>query len=240
MRGSFLLFLIMISGSAFAQFSKNKFGNSFDVKETYFSLNPFSVAEPQFAFGPSFGQRLTERSEYFIEAAYVGKTPFYKNDWQDYNMLRGARFIFQYRYHFLQQWRPLINFGEAFRSRRSRHHPFVGLEFRIKPISFSTTGSFVNAATRDTLQSYPFKANAFTYGGAVIFGNTFNLSSDGQWRLEFTAGIGAKQRNVNLKTVPDGYKTLVSQRLAFQAHSLYEEQGTVLVPLAVRLRYLFD
>jgi hypothetical protein len=240
MKTSLLLSLLLACTSSSSQFGKSKISSGYDDKEKYISINPFSVAEPQFALGPSFGCRFTERSEYFVELAYVGKTPFYKNDWVDFKRLSGARMIVQYRYHFLQQWKPLINLGLNNRRRREEHQPFIGVEFRMKPISFATKGDFINTATSDTLLGYSFSANALTYGGALIFGNTFNLSRDEKWKLEFTAGIGAKQRNVKLKTVPPGYKVLPLQRVAFQAPRLYEETGTVLIPLALRLRYVLD
>jgi hypothetical protein len=223
-----------------AQQKSGRINTRFDETEKYISLNLFSVAEPQFAFGPSFGIRFTERSEIFAEAAYVAKTPFYKNDWEDYSYLRGARVILQYRYHFLQQWRPLFNFGLRNRRIRSRHQPFMGVEFRVKPIFFSTSASFVNQSTNDTLYNYVFKANAFTYGGALIFGNTFNLSRDEKWKLEFTLGIGAKQRVINKTTIPEGYKRPQLERAPFQRPPLYEELGTILIPCAIRLRLVLD
>lgn len=238
MREYVLSFLVLISFSSFSQNIKKKIGNGYEDKEKYISVNFFSIAEPQFAFGPSFGNRFTERSEYFIELSYVTKTPFY--DWKDFERLRGARIIAQYRYHFLQQWRPLINFGAANRRRRERHQPFMGIEFRVKPISFITSGNFINTASNDTLVNYSFSANAFTYGGTLIFGKTFTISADEKWKLELTMGIGAKQRDVKLKTVPAGYKVLSIERIAFQTPPLQEAAGGVLIPLALRIRYTFD
>jgi hypothetical protein len=238
MKSFLLFFLLVISFVSFSQKKKSKIGNSYDDKEKYFSINFFSVAEPQFAIGPSFGNRFTERSEYFLELAYVAKTPFY--DWRSFERLRGARMILQYRYHFLQQWRPLINFGNGIRRMREKHQPFIGVELRLKPISFTTTGNFINTTVNDTLYGYSFSANAFTYGGALIFGETFNLSANEKWKLELTMGIGAKQRNVKLKTVPAGYKVLPVERVAFQSPLLQEEAGGALIPFAVRLRYILD
>jgi hypothetical protein len=238
MKSLLLLFLLIISFVSFSQPNKSKIGKGYDDKEKYFSVNFFSIAEPQFAFGPSFGNRFSERSEYFLELAYVAKTPFY--DWHSFEKLRGARMILQYRYHFLQQWRPLINLGSGYRKRREKHQPFMGVEFRLKPISFTTTGNFINKTVNDTLYGYSFSANALTYGGALIFGETFNLSVNEKWKLELTVGIGAKQRNVKLKTVPAGYKVLPIERVAFQTPLLQEESGGVLIPLAIRLRYVLD
>jgi hypothetical protein len=238
MKRLLLLFLLFTSFVSFSQSKQSKIGKGYDEKEKYFSVNFFSIAEPQFAFGPSFGNRFSERSEYFLELAYVAKTPFY--DWHSFEKLRGVRMILQYRYHFLQQWRPLINFGNGFRRMREKHQPFIGVEFRLKPISFTTTGNFINTTVNDTLYGYPFSANAFTCGGALIFGQTFNLSANEKWKLELTMGIGAKQRNVKLKTVPAGYKVLPRERVAFQTPLLQEETGGPLIPFAVRLRHILD
>ena len=238
MKSLLLLFLLVISFVSFSQFNKSKIGNSNDDNEKYFSVNFFSIAEPQFAIGPSFGNRFSERSEYFLELAYVAKTPFY--DWRSFERLHGARMILQYRYHFLQQWRPLINLGSGYRKMREKHQPFIGFEFRLKPISFTTTGNFINASVNDTLYGYSFSANAFTYGGALIFGETLNLSANEKWKLEVTMGIGAKQRNVKLKTVPPGYKVLPRERVAFQTPLLQEETGGPLIPFAVRVRHILD
>jgi hypothetical protein len=231
---------LLFALQSFSQITKNKLSKGFDEKEKYFSINPFSVAEPQFTLGPSFGCRFTERSEYFFELAYVTKTPFL-NWGENINKLRGARLIAQYRYHFLQQWKPLINFGTAFSKRKERQQPFIALEFRAKPFSFSSTGSFVNKAINDTLSGYSFKANGLIYGGALVFGRTLNLSADEKWKLEVTIGIGAKQRNIKFKNLPGGYVAIPKQAVEwFYQPYFHEEVGGVLVPLALRLRYTID
>jgi hypothetical protein len=240
MKSYLLLFLMFVSVPIFSQFNKNKLNAGFDEKEKYFSLNFFSVAEPMFTLGPSYGCRFSERSEYFFEAAYVAKSPFY--DWQDISRLHGARILAQYRYHFLQQWRPLINFGGLGNQRRKeKHQPFIGIEFRYKPFSFSSKGNFVNLSLHDTLYHVSFNANTNTYGGALIFGGTFNLSSDEKWKLELTAGIGGKQRNVNLKTIPAGYEVYrVLPKDGPILPLLQEETGAPYFPCTLRLRYVIN
>jgi hypothetical protein len=198
------------------------------------------VAEPMFAIGPSYGCRFSERSECFFEVAYVSKSPFY--DWQDISRLHGARMLAQYRYHFLQQWKPLINFGTRNRRRRERQQPFIAAEFRYKAFSFSSKGNFVNPSIRDTLYGVSFNANTNTLGGALIFGSTFNLSADEKWKLELTAGMGCKQRFVKLKTLPAGYQVY---RDLFPKDGptiplLQEEAGFPYFPFAVRLRYVIN
>lgn len=211
----------------------------FQEKEKYFSLNLFSAAEPRFALGPSFGIRFTERSEFFTEAAYITRSPFYDN--ARFEKLNGTRIILQYRYHFLQQWRPLFSFLAFRRNLRARHQPFIGIEWRMKPFFFSSTGTFINATTSDTLRSYAFRARSFTYGAALIFGETLNLSSDEKWKLEITAGIGGKQRSVTLKTVPSGYLPYylpAPEWVSIPPPQI--ETGGVIFPFAIRLRYVID
>lgn len=240
MKPVFLFIFFTFSFSCFSQSIEDNIISEFQGKEKYFSMNFFSMAEPQFALGPSFGARISERSEFFAEAAYVAKSPFYNNSWNDVEKLTGARVIIQYRYHFLQQWKPWFNFRKKSKLLRSRHQPFIGFEFRIKPVSFSTKGSFVNKTIQDTLFNYPFNANAFTFGGALIFGNTFNLSSDNKWKLEVTFGIGAKHKLVNFKTVPQNYIPFYNDRIAFQVPLLYEEIGSAIFPCAIRIRYILQ
>lgn len=210
------------------------------VKGKYLSINVFSLAEPHMAFGPSAGIRFTDRSEFFTEAAFVTRSPIRYSFNSNIQQLRGARFIIQYRYHFLQRWRPLIKLNSASKHHRSLYHPFMAAEFRFKPLSFNTQATFINYSTNDTLENYSFNANTITLGGALIFGHTINLSIDGRWKFEITAGVGAKKRIIRNTTVPSGYKLPYVERIAFQVPRLYEELGTVQLPVAFRLRYLLD
>jgi hypothetical protein len=75
----------------------------------------------------------------------------------------------------------------------------------------------------------------------LIFGETLNLSADEKWKLEITAGIGAKQRVVNHISVPAGYKPyLIPVREWFSIPSPQYETGTVIFPFAIRLQYVID
>ncbi len=210
------------------------------VKEKYISFNIPALAEPHLAVGPSAGMRITNRSEFFAEASFITRSPIRYSFNAGIRQLYGARVIMQYRYHFLQRWKPLVKINSVSKRNRSLHHPFVAAEFRLKPLSFHTRGTFINYSTNDTLDNYPFKANTITYGGALIFGHTMNLSADEIWKLEFTAGLGAKQRIIQKTTVPSGYKQPYLERIPYQIPLLYEELGTVLLPIAFRLRYILE
>src|SRR5437868_768442 len=88
------------------QKSNNPAARHFSETEKYFSFNPFGLIEPQVALGIGYGNRFTERSEYFTELSYVGKNYIYGDLLAS---LHGARLITQYRYHFLQRWKPILN-----------------------------------------------------------------------------------------------------------------------------------
>lgn len=239
MKQFFFAGMLLISLPLLSQPFHKKSNAGYQGVEKYISLNFLSMAEPHFALGPSAGIRFSERSEVFAEAAYVGRG--FTGTYSDLDRLSGARLIFQYRYHFLQQWRPLINLGMRSRSLRERHQPFVALEWRMKPLAFSGKATFVNESTADTLSGFSYRASSFTIGGALVFGSTFNLSSNERWKLEITAGIGAKQRSVKLKNVPAGYQSYsaVKREWLYIPPPEVETSG-VLLPIAIRLRYVLD
>ena len=233
------LLLLVCSRSGAQQMQVILEQDQFTEKEKYFSFNPLALAEPHLAMGGGFGNRFSKRSEYFTELSYVAKQPFYHYTAQ--KSLNGLRFIAQYRYHFLQQWRPLINMGERRRSRRASHNPFVGVEFRIKPFNFSANKTFVRDNPADTLSNFLYKANAVSLGGALIFGETINLSADERWKLEFTIGIGGKVKIINYKNIPDGYKPfLLEGGWGFASPGAAEAVGLPYFPCALRLRYVID
>ncbi len=208
----------------------------FSQEGKYISINPFGFAEPHLAIGAGFGNRFTDRSEYFVELSFVSKHPFYDNRLQ--NKLHGFRLIGQYRYHFLQRWRPLINLGTVIRSINASRNPFIGLEFRLKPYNFSANRTFVNNNTGDTLRELLYDANAVSIGGALVFGETYNISSNGRWKLEFSIGIGGKIKFVKYKKIPEGYKpVLLNRHFGLTTPGMDEPIGTPNFPCALRLRY---
>jgi len=235
----FLFFLLLFFRANAQQVRFKMDEDRFTETEKYFSFNPLALAEPQIAIGAGFGNRFSKRSEYFAELSYVAKQPFYK--YTAHKSLHGIRFIAQYRYHFLQQWRPLINLGESRRRRHARHNPFVGLEFRVKPFNFSANSTFVRDSPADTLTDFLYRAKAVSLGGALIFGETYHLSSDGKWKLEFTMGIGGKVKIVDYKNIPDGYKPfLLKGGWGLTPPGAAEAIGLPYFPCALRLRYVID
>lgn len=207
--------------------------NSTGEKQTYISLNLLSAAEPQVPLGLSAGARLTERTEIFTEASYITRSPIW--DLKEPHRLSGARFLLQYRYHFLQRWKPLLGIRSA---RRSRYEPFAGIEGRWKPVSFQYTSDLVHISNPDTLRSFPVRGRANTFGLALIMGQTFQLSSNGNWQLELTAGVGGKERKVRLKNVPQGYQSITAlNREWLYIPPIEASVSSVTFPLALRLRY---
>lgn len=210
-----------------------------DFREKYFSINPFSPAEPIFAIGPAFGLRTTLRSEYFTELAYISKSPFY--DYDNLISLKGARLLLQYRYHFLQRWKPILNYGSWQQQLAGKVNFFGGLEFRYKPFNFSSRRTYINETTHDTLHNYVFNAKAVSIGVGIVFGGTINISRNNKWKLEFTCGIGAKQKLIRFINIPEGYTYEIP--IAKDGHlipRLEEEAGTAFIPSAIRLRYVIN
>jgi hypothetical protein len=238
-----LILFVLLHGILPAQFKKNvshgQTGKKYKAIEQYFSFNPFALAEPQLAVGIGFGNRFTERSEYFTELSYVGKQPFY--DGLEVNYLHGIRFLAQYRYHFLQQWRPLIDLGKVIRERRAEQHPFIAVELRIKPYEFSANGSFVKNSPPDTLNKQLYKAGSFTIGGAVLLGKTFDISANEKWKIEITGGMGIKTKSVHYKNIATGYEPLISRnRNALAAPAINDAVASPYFPFAIRIRYVLD
>lgn len=238
MRYFFVFFTLLFQQSLQAQLSFRTKGQDFDGTEKYVSLNFLSAAESQFAFGPSFGLRFSKRSEVFVEANYVAQSPFYGIT--DYTNLRGTRLVLEYRYLFVQNVRPLLGLIKSIPVKR--FNSFVGVHGMLKPVTFQAKENFVNAALRDTLTNYAFRANAVTAGFAVIFGAVYDLSSNKKWKLEVNLGIGGKDRKVKVKSAPAGYQLqeYMGDREWVYIAPLHEESSGVYIPVGLRVRYMLE
>jgi hypothetical protein len=235
MKKILLLPMLLFVLDTIAQKNKTeKFQEPFS-QYSYLSFNPFSIAEPQLAIGLGYGNRFTERSEAFTELSYVAKHPSYHFD---YEKLNGFRFIAEYRYHFLQQWRPIIYLGQGIRERKRRSHPFIGLQFRLKQYRLIDKDNFTNSI--DTLTKFRYIANVISLGGALTFGATYNISKNKKWQLEVTTGIGAKQKFVKYKNLPSNYKVVEPTRAvdSFGPPDINEEVGMPVFPTTIRVRYM--
>lgn len=219
MKKNLVIFFCLLNLFAAAQSKKQKTAaQGFTKSEKYFSFNPLGLAEPQMAIGAGFGYRFSERSEYFTELSYLLKTPFYS---YQANSLKGFRFLGQYRYHL-----------------QKKNNWFIGAEFRLKMYEFTGNNTFVNNTSQDTLKSVSYNANAVSLGGAFVFGNTFNISKNGMWKIEITAGIGAKQKLVSFTGALKEYEIIINRKLDGLAPPyVFEAVGMPYIPCTIRLKY---
>ncbi|MBP6025233.1 DUF3575 domain-containing protein [Ferruginibacter sp.] len=222
MKKIFVIFLCLLNLFAGAQSKKNKTATQgLDKGEKYFSFNPLGLGEPQMAIGAGFGCRFSKRSEYFTELSFLLKTPFYS---YQANSLKGFRFLGQYRYHL-----------------RINTNRFIGAEFRLKMYDFTGTNTFVNNTSHDTLKSVSYNANAISLGGAIVFGNTYTISKNRKWKIEITAGIGAKQKLVSLKGALKDYEVIIKRKLdGIAPPYIFEAVGMPYIPCTIRLKYLIN
>lgn len=228
----------MLNLFAVAQAKKNKTtANKFAQNQKYFSFNPFGFTEPQMAIGAGFGNRFSLRSEYFTELSYVFKTPFYS---YQASSLSGFRLVSQYRYHFLPAGIHTGNSGYK-KERVTKTERFVGIEFRLKMYGFSGTNTFVNNTTQDTLKSVAYNANAVSLGGAIVFGNTYNISKNRKWKIEVTAGIGARHKLVNFKGALKEYEIIIRRKPdGLSPPYVFEAVGMPYIPCTIRLKYIIN
>jgi hypothetical protein len=241
MRNLLLIYFLTLCNTTFSQKIENTSGSNRYIKTgKYLSFNPLGLLEPQIAIGFGAGTRISKRSEFFSEIAYLGRNPIYKYD--ELVFYHGIRFLAQYRYHFLQQWRPLINLGSITvhqRERRRKSQSFIGIEFRFKPVYFSAYNTFANSTTANTLDKFEYKATTQSIGGAILFGETVNLSSNGNWLLELTIGIGAKHKFVQYKNIPEGYTVVPKQPREMDfVPDIDKPIGMPYIPSTIRLRYI--
>ena len=230
-------FLLYINCAA-AQYKNRQRATGHAIQTAkYFSFNPLSPAEPQFTLGIGFGNRFSARSEYFAELSYVAKNPVYGFE-VDY--LHGARFIAQYRYHFLHPWNPLLNTGLAKKRGLPRINLFIAPEFRIKPFSFAARRSFVRDSPADTLNNFLYKANAVAVCGAILLGSSYNISKNGKWQIELSAGIGARQKFVRYKNVPANYQSYFIRKIDIGPPSIDEAVSMPYFPCCMRIRYVIN
>ncbi len=235
------LYFLLISSTAFCQKESKAFSSNGYIRfGKYLSFSPLGLIEPQIAVGFGAGNRISNRSEFFSEIAYLGRNPLYKYD--ELIFYHGARLLAQYRYHFLQQWRPLINLGfitKYQRERRRKNQAFIAVEFRYKPVSFSADNSFFDSIRNIGLQNFQYKAISQSIGGAILFGETVKLNKEENFLLELTIGIGAKHKFVKYTNVPQGYSVLPKRPREWNfVPDIDAAVGTPYMPCTLRLRYL--
>ncbi len=187
-------------------------------KYPYWSVgfNPFSIGESMSSIGPCAAYRISPRVELWGEASFIFYNLYKLTQWND---LRGYRFIFQPRYY--------TGKGRNF---------FVAPEFRLKQFSYNTSLDFIDPAIPDTLKNYAHKSSQVLVGGAFVLGGQVTLSQRHNLFLEITAGVGGKQRYINRKNIPAGYKYEITMGgFGLKPHYDWDNDGTVYFPLGLRL-----
>ncbi len=188
------------------------------TKYPYWSVgvNPLSPGESMSSIGPSVAYRISLKFELWSEASFIFYNLYEINDWKN---LKGYRFILQPRYYFGP--------GKSF---------YLAPEFRLKHFSYNTSLTFINNSIPDTLRSYAHKASQVLAGGAFVMGKQFLLSKRHHLYLDVTAGLGAKQRYINRKNIPAGYKYEIQPGgFGLAPHYEYNNDGTPYFPLGFRL-----
>ena len=178
-------------------------------------INPFGIVENEAALGPCISYRLLPHLEFWTEYAFLFNSFNSIGGWHN---LSGYRFIFQPRLYFTK--------SSSF---------FIAPEFRLKHYTYNSTGNFINSNASDTLLNYPHNVLQTLIGGALLIGSQGELSRKHQIFLEFTIGIGYKERMVKRENVPVDYTYFYQQRhYAFTID--YEKEGNlVYIPLCLRL-----
>jgi hypothetical protein len=190
------------------------------IPQKMLTYNIFGIAEPHAAIGIGFDNIITQRSGYFAEISYIFKAPFYK---APDDITGGYRMIAQYRYYLKKE---------------SSWNYFVGPEFRIKQYGFKGNILAKNSIS-GSVKYIDYKANAFSIGGALLAGASFNITKSRQWQCEMTAGIGAKQKFVKFKNIPQDYEVLMETRKEWLGPpKIYEAVGMPYFPITIRVKYL--
>jgi Protein of unknown function (DUF3575) len=190
------------------------------TKFSYWSvgINPFSPGESMSSIGPTIAYRVSPKLELWAETSFIFYNLYASNSWKNLN---GYRFIFQPRYYMGRR--------KAF---------FIAPEFRLKQYSYTTSFTFINSTTADTLQNYSHKASQLLIGGAFVTGKQVLLSRRHNLYLELTAGIGAKQRYIKRKNIPAGYKYYQqSGGFGLAPHYEWDNDGTPYFPVGLRLTW---
>lgn len=236
-----LIFLIScfftITNTQGQKILSKKSANSFTESQKYITFNPLALIEPQMAIGAGFGNRFTERSEYFIELSYILKQPFY-NAQPENERVNGYRLITQYRYHLLQNYKANMIMGKSSNNRNRKHNPFLAVEFKIKAFNYNTERVLANKTTLDTLQKMNYETNNFNIGAALLFGETYDISE--HFKFELTIGIAGKDRTIKYKNAKPGYEEIGKRRTdTYSPLNIDNPGATPYFAVALRLKYHF-
>ncbi len=179
-------------------------------------INILSFAEPQSAVALTAEYRFERKFSVWTEVGYIFKDAYIAKDW---SALSGFRFIIQPRYFFTA--------SKQF---------FIAPELRIKNFKYNTTGTFINAATTDTLKNIPTRVSHHTIGGAIVIGMQTRLGD--HLLLEYMAGIGVRQRNVYYNA-PENYSIEFIKSGFGLSPNYGQSMGLPYFPIGIRLTWCF-
>lgn len=179
-------------------------------------VNPFSLFEPLSNIGPCAEVRVSPSVGFWAEASYIFRNQYQLNDWEK---VRGNRFIFQPRFYI-----------------GKRKFFFVAPEFRLKRFNYTIGLDFVNAQTQDTLKNYIHRATQAQTGGGLVIGFRSWLSRKHNLTMEFTSGLGAKNRQITRKNIPSGYQFEHGwDGFGLAPHYEWDNDVALYIPCSIRL-----
>lgn len=179
-------------------------------------VNPFGLFEPLSNIGPCAELRVSPAVGFWAEATYIFRGQYQLNDWQ---RVRGARFLFQPRFYL-----------------GKRRVFFIAPEFRLKRFNYSVGLDFVNAQTQDTLKNYAHRATQVQTGGGLVMGVRGWLSRRHQLMVELTGGLGAKNRQINRQGIPAGYEYEYTWGgFGLKPHYELDNDVAIFIPCSIRL-----
>jgi hypothetical protein len=207
---TFLILVLLVNFSANAQ----------PKSGLYLSVNPLAVLEPQAAYGAGIGYRFNEYLEISAEYATLGSSAFF-NDYRFTNV-NGFRSVAQLKY--------TISMNEEKYSK-----VFVGAEARYKTFNYLDVANFTNKQTGELLKDCAHQNTTTVKGFAAIIGKQFDLGYLSNWSLEFIAGIGVRNKNIQRSQTPEN-SFIMPKDIGFGETPNYLENHTSLYfPIGVRI-----
>ena len=186
----------------------------------YLSVNPLAILEPQAAYGAGVGYRFNDYLEISTEYATLSSNNMF--DAYRFNGVEGFRSVTQIKY--------TISVNEE-----KYNKVFVGAEVRYKNYTYMDMANFTNTQTGVVTKDYQYKNTTTVKGFAAIIGKQFDLGYMSNWALEFTAGVGLRNKNVQRDNTPAN-SAIVPKDLGFGETPNYLDNHTSFYfPIGVRV-----
>ena len=192
-------------------------GDSLETRRWLFSFNPLGALEGPMAVGLGVGYRINQRFELWTESSiltngyYTGVGPI----------------------HGLRQTMQLKSFPftqKAF---------FWALDLRYKSYSFNDTADFFNPHTKDTVSGRPYHEHHYFWGVGVQAGFSQSLTRNGRLQIEYTLGIGIKNKTIDWQGISNEYEK-ANYSIDLNAADFMNKRGVmVYFPGSIRLVWTF-